>query len=81
MRVTVRVFARLREIAGTPAFERDVADGATVGDVWNQLATEWPALVPHRGSVAVAVNEEFSRFSAPVKAGDVVAFLPPVSGG
>lgn len=81
MRIAVRVFARLREITGTPAFERDVADGACVGDVWSQLAADWPALAPHRSSVAVAVNEEFARFSTVVKAGDVVAFLPPVSGG
>ncbi len=81
MRIAVRVFGRLREITGTPAFERDVADGACVGDVWSQLAVEWPALAPHRSSVAVAVNEEFSRFTAPLKAGDIVAFLPPVSGG
>jgi molybdopterin synthase sulfur carrier subunit len=81
MRITVRLFARLRDISGAPSLECDVPAGATVSEVWSALADEWPALGPHRASVAVAVNEEFARFSTRVQDGDVVAFLPPVSGG
>ena len=42
MRVTVRLFARLRDIAGAAELARDVAPGATIGDVWRQLAGEFP---------------------------------------
>ena len=40
MRVTVRLFARLRDIAGASELARDLAPGATIGDVWRQLARE-----------------------------------------
>ena len=38
MRVTVRLFARLKDIAGAPELERDVPADATLADVWAQLA-------------------------------------------
>ena len=43
MRVTVKLFARLRDIAGSPELARDVAPGATIGSVWRELAREWYA--------------------------------------
>ena len=48
MRVTVRLFARLRDIAGAAELARDVAPGATIGTVWRQLAGEFPELAPVR---------------------------------
>ena len=81
MRVTVQLFARLREIAGRQTLEVDVADAATVADVWQAVAAETPALAPFASSVSCAVNAEFARPAARVRAGDDIAFLPPVSGG
>ena len=43
MRVTVRLFARLRDIAGAAELARDVAPGATIGTVWRELAGEYPS--------------------------------------
>ena len=81
MRVKVRLFARLREIAGAPEFEREVAGTATLGGVWDQLAREYPDMAPYRGSISAAVNAEYARMDTPLSDGDEVAFLPPVSGG
>jgi molybdopterin converting factor subunit 1 len=81
MRITILVFARLRDLVGTPQLERDVAAGATVEDVWAALAREFPAAAPHRAALSAAVNAAYAKFSTPVAAGDEVAFLPPVSGG
>jgi molybdopterin converting factor subunit 1 len=81
MRVTVRLFARLRDVAGAADLERDLAPGATVNALWDALATEFPALKDHRGSVSCAVNAEYARMDARLADGDEVAFLPPVSGG
>jgi molybdopterin synthase sulfur carrier subunit len=81
MRVKVRLFARLREIAGAPEFEREVADAATLGAVWDQLAREYPEMTPYRSSISGAVNAEYARMDAALSDGDEVAFLPPVSGG
>ena len=81
MRVTVLLFARLRELTGSPRLVRDVPEGATVEAVWGAVAAEFPAARPYRASVSAAVNADFAPFSAPVADGDEVAFLPPVSGG
>jgi molybdopterin converting factor subunit 1 len=81
MQVTVRFFARLRELAGAGELRREVPQGATVATLWEALAAEFPAMRPHAGSVSAAVNEEFARRTTTLSDGDEVAFLPPVSGG
>ena len=81
MFVTVRLFARLREIAGTTELRRELPEGATVEAAWTALAREFPALADHRPSVSCAVNEEYARMSSALRDGDELAFLPPVSGG
>ncbi len=81
MLVTVRLFARLREIAGTSELRVEVADGGDVGALWNDLAGRHPELAPYRPSISCAVNEEYAKFTTRLKDGDDVAFLPPVSGG
>jgi molybdopterin converting factor subunit 1 len=79
--VRIRLFARLRELAGASELTRQVPDGSLAQDAWNALAAEFPALQDHGRSISCAVNEEYSRMSAPLRDGDEVAFLPPVSGG
>jgi molybdopterin converting factor subunit 1 len=81
MRVTVRLFARLRDIAGAAELSRDVAAGATIGDLWKQLAAEYPELAHYERSISSAVNADYARMDTTVGDGDEVAFLPPVSGG
>jgi len=81
MRVTIRLFAQLRDLAGAAELEREVPDQATVQTVWNALKREMPSLGQYEGTVSVAVNAEYSRMAAAVHDGDEVAFLPPVSGG
>ena len=81
MRVTVRLFARLRDIAGASELARDVDSGAPIGSVWRQLASEYPALAPYERSISSAVNADYARMNRELHEGDEVAFLPPVSGG
>jgi molybdopterin converting factor subunit 1 len=81
MRVTVRLFARLRDIAGAAELSRDVAAGSTIGDVWRQLAREFPELASYERSISSAVNADYARMDQVLSDGDEVAFLPPVSGG
>lgn len=81
MRVTVRLFARLRELAGAGELALEVAAPATVADVWAALAAAHPAVAPYERTMSCAVNEEYARLTTGVRAGDDVAFLPPVSGG
>jgi molybdopterin converting factor subunit 1 len=81
MRVTVRLFARLRDLAGSGELVRDVHGPATVKTIWKMLVAEFPAIAEYEQSMSVAVNADYSRMSADVNEGDEVAFLPPVSGG
>ena len=81
MRVTVRLFARLRDLAGSGELVRDVAAPATVETVWRALVEEMPMLGDYERTMSVAVNADYAKMSAKVHDGDEVAFLPPVSGG
>jgi molybdopterin converting factor subunit 1 len=80
MRVSVRLFAGLRERAGTDRLDVELPDGARVADVLAAMAsTPVGALRPRE--CVVAVNREYAGADEPVHAGDEVALVPPVSGG
>jgi molybdopterin synthase catalytic subunit len=79
--VRVRLFARLREQAGFETEALEMAPGSTLGDVYDSLRHNHPALEPNRQSVRGAINQEFSEWDTVVSQGDEVAFIPPVSGG
>ena len=81
MLVTIRLFARLREIAGASELRRELPEAATARAAWDALAAEFHSLGEYESSVSVAVNEEYAGFSTTLQDGDEVAFLPPVSGG
>jgi molybdopterin converting factor subunit 1 len=81
MRVTVRLFAQLRDAAGLGAWEADMRPGAVVGDVWRAVSARHPEIAPFEQAVSCAVNANFARMTQPIADGDEVAFLPPVSGG
>lgn len=81
--VSVLYFAALRDLAGV-AEESITLPSADRVDVEVLLATlerEHEALRGRLGSVRVAVNEEFAPLSTTLVGGEVVALIPPVSGG
>ncbi len=81
MRVNVRLFARLRDIAGTAELTRAIEPASTVALVWSGLCEDYPELEPYGASLSAAVNEDYARMDTPIQDGDDIAFLPPVSGG
>jgi MoaE-MoaD fusion protein len=81
MRVRVLFFGRLREMVGRAEEEAELDEGARVEDLFARYGRAFPALGRLRPSVVASVNQEFSQWSAPLRPGDEVAFLPPVSGG
>jgi MoaE-MoaD fusion protein len=80
-RMTLKLFATLRERAGGAEFAREFPEGTTVAEMWQALKREFPALGGHRDSVGFAVNQEYVEGDFRPRAGDEVAFIPPVSGG
>ena len=79
MRIQLLLFAGLRDAAGVPAMTLECPFGATVASV---LADErLRPLRPFAPSLRFAVNEEFAGADVRLAEGDVLALLPPVSGG
>ncbi|HEY3552880.1 MAG TPA: molybdopterin converting factor subunit 1 [Solirubrobacterales bacterium] len=83
MVLQVRLFAVLRERAGRDSLEVELAEGATVADALQALATESEPLgtALEAMPVVMAVNRSYVSQDAPLSAGDELALIPPVSGG
>lgn len=75
--ITVKFFASLRETVGKGEAEIVEANELTVMDVWNSSTNN----MPQPENTLMAVNMDYVDASHPVKAGDEVAFFPPVTGG
>ena len=76
MKVAVKLFAGLRERAGSGGRELELPDGARVADVWPALG-----LGDEPAGLLYAVNKEYADRDVALGDGDEVALIPPVSGG
>jgi molybdopterin converting factor subunit 1 len=81
MRVRVRLFASLRETVGASEVELDLPEGATAETAWQRLADAHVDLASRRTRLTAAVNRRYAGFDTPLRDGDEVVFVPPVSGG
>jgi molybdopterin synthase catalytic subunit len=81
MQVTIKLFARMRELVGTSSLAWNLADPATVADLIQSLQQEFPKLAELGAQAVVSVNQEFADPDTYLSDGDEVAFFPPVSGG
>jgi MoaE-MoaD fusion protein len=76
VRITVRLFAGLRERAGAGERQLELPEGASVADVWGSLD-----LGDEPQGLLYAVNREYAERERRLTNGDEVALIPPVSGG
>jgi molybdopterin synthase catalytic subunit len=76
VKVNVRLFAGLRERAGTDRLELDLPEGARVADALAQVQHLAPGV-----SLVLAVNRDYASGDVVLSAGDELAVVPPVSGG
>jgi sulfur-carrier protein len=81
--VTVLYFAALRDLAGMAEEQLDVgADSElSVSALLFELERRHAGLQGRLDAVRVAVNEEFTERGTMLRGGEVVALIPPVSGG
>ncbi|HEX77395.1 MAG TPA: molybdopterin converting factor subunit 1 [Dehalococcoidia bacterium] len=79
MKIRVRFFAGLRELAGHRQIELEVPPATTVASLRELVGDRFPGL--KRAPAQVAVNAEFAPPEQVLQAGDEVALLPPMSGG
>ena len=81
MRVTVLLFAAARDAACASDAQLELGAGARAADALDAACVRFPALCPLRPSLQLAVNERYAQADAPLAEGDVVALIPPISGG
>ncbi len=83
--VQLKFFAGLREALGTSSEALTLpADVATVGALRAHLVARggvWAEHFAAKRNLRAAVNQDMVNADAAVKAGDEVAFFPPVTGG
>jgi MoaE-MoaD fusion protein len=81
VRITVRLFAVLREKAGVSEVLLDLADGATVGAAVAEMAGRFSTIATYLTKSAFALNMEYAPADRRLCDGDELALIPPVSGG
>ena len=85
MKVKILYFASVREKLGKDAEEIDLPAGvATVAALRShlqQLGSSYENAFSEKALLRAAVNQDMSKPTAAIKAGDEVAFFPPVTGG
>lgn len=80
-KVSVLLFARLADIAGTRKTEIETGEGLRVSDVLPILESSYPGMMGMSAVLRYAVNREFVPEDQVLHDGDEIALIPPVSGG
>jgi sulfur-carrier protein len=81
MKVRVQFYAQLRDLVGMQELELELAYGATVRDLLEQLYAEQPALRAHDNSILIGAGLEFVDRNYKLNPGEEIAIMPPVQGG
>lgn len=77
--IQINYFALFREQRGLK--EESLETGAeTVGQLYDELQGRYCFTLP-KSSLRAALNDEFCQWESALKAGDRIAFIPPVAGG
>ncbi len=81
MKVTVKLFAAARDLAGQEEISVKLSAGATIGELRLRLSKDCPPLAPLLPHAMFAVDAEYVPEDAPVPKNAEIACIPPVSGG
>ncbi len=81
MKIAIRLFAGLRDRAGTGSLSVELPGGATVADAIEAAQRHAPIEWTVPTTLMAAVNNEYVEFTEPLSDGDELALIPPVSGG
>ena len=80
MTIQLLFFGISTDLVGANASAHDLKENATVKDLKKVLKTEYSGLKSMH-EFAIAVNETYAEDELELKEGDIVAVIPPVSGG
>jgi MoaE-MoaD fusion protein len=81
MRIRVLLFGQLKDIVGRQEDYLELQPGTPLSAVLGHYSEKFPKFQGLVGSIACAVNQEYSSGSAILREGDEIGLLPPVSGG
>lgn len=81
MKISVLFFGITHDLTGCAQEQVELPEGESVAGLRRHYERRFPQLQSVGQSVLLAVNQEFADGSAPLREGDEVAFIPPVSGG
>ena len=81
MKIKVLFFASCRDAVGHRSCDWEIEEGYQVADLQRELVAAYPQLAAVQQVLSIAVNSEYAGNHTELKAGDEVAFIPPVSGG
>jgi molybdopterin converting factor subunit 1 len=81
VKITCKFFALLRDRVGAAESQIDLNSDATVADAVETVAARFPDVREVLKTCAVALNQEYANPSTKLNEGDVLAIIPPVSGG
>jgi molybdopterin synthase sulfur carrier subunit len=81
MTIVCKLFASARDLAGADELKIELPESSPTGAVLNELVARNPGFKEWIPFLRLAVNESYVTNEHALKAGDVVAVLPPVSGG
>lgn len=79
--LTVLFFASIADKTGLRRLELPVEPGDTVASARDRLAERFPVIEPMLANLMFALDEEYVRLDAPIRPGQTLAVIPPVSGG
>ncbi|WP_158840183.1 MoaD/ThiS family protein [Polaribacter sp. L3A8] len=80
MKIQILFFGITTDLVGASNLDLEITDALTVVGFKNFLKKEYPQL-KNINSYAIAVNESYAADELALKEGDVIAVIPPVSGG
>lgn len=80
MNINLLLFGITTDLLGTSSLNIELESNSSVADFKLMMQKKYPQLV-NLHSYAIAVNEEYAQDDVLLKENDVVAIIPPVSGG
>ena len=81
MQIKVKLFAILRDRAGTSDITLEIPRGSAASVALDSIATKFSTIKDLLPRAAIAINREYASRDAALNDGDELALIPPVSGG
>jgi MoaD family protein len=81
MKLHVRFYSQLRDLAGRSELDVDLVEGTVVSDLLEQIYAKAPTLRSHDKSILTAVGVEFVDRNYKLQPGEEISIMPPVQGG